>query len=96
MENNSWIPFHIVACSSEEKGTQIELLSTQQYSSQKSWESSRVSDYPVEIVLRFHYRSEMNYCVMASKQDKNIPEILFHIGDGLAGSFLDVEYRESG
>jgi len=96
MENNSWIPFHIVACSSEEKGTQIELLATQQYSQHKSWESSRVSDYPVEIVLRFHYRSELDYCVMASKQDKNIPEIEFHIGDGLAGSFLDVEYRMAG
>lgn len=94
--SNSWVPFHVVACSSEEKGTQIDLLSTNQFSPYKSWESSRVADFPIEIILRFHYRSELLYCVLASKQDKNIPEIEFHIGDGLAGSFMDVEYSLAG
>lgn len=93
---NTWIPFHVIACSSEEKGTQIDLLSTNQVSPYKSWESSRIGEFPVEIVLRFHYRSEIDYCVIATKQDKSLPEVEFHIGDGLAGSFMDVEYRLSG
>lgn len=95
-DTNTFIPFTIVACTSEEKGTQIDLLSTQEYSSLKAWESSRVSDFPVEIVLRFHYRSELDYCLISCKQDKNIPNTEFHIGDGLAGSFVDVEYRLAG
>lgn len=95
-QTNTYIPFHIVACSSEERGTQIDLLSTQDRASHNSWESSRVSDFPIEIVLRFHYRSELDYCLIATKQDKNIPDIEFHIGDGLAGGFQDVEYRISG
>jgi len=33
---------------------------------------------------------------ISTKPDRNIPEVEFHIGDGLGGSFLDVEYRLAG
>ena len=92
----NWIPFHVVAFSSEEYGTMAELISTQQYASNKSWESSRTSQFPIEIIIRFHNRCEIEHVILSSKPDKIIPEIEFHIGDGLSGSFLDVDYRLSG
>ena len=95
-DHHFWIPFHVVACSSEEPGTNVELLSTNNTYSEKSWESSRTSDYPIELIIRFHYRIQIENVFMASKPEKHIPEIQFHIGDGLTGSFVDAEYRESG
>ena len=50
-----------------------------------SWESNRSGSFPVEIILRFHYRSELNHILLCSKLDKNIPGIEFYIGDGLSG-----------
>ena len=38
----------------------------------------------------------MEFVLVASKEDKNAPEIEFHIGDGLAGSWMDVDYRLAG
>ena len=72
-EDYGWIPFHVVACSSEEYGTQADLIATQKNESQKSWESSRTGAFPVEIIIRFHYRSEVNHILLATKKDKNIP-----------------------
>lgn len=91
-----WQNFHIVACSSEEFGTHVELISTQPYATNQSWESSRTAEFPVDIVIRFHSRVELEHIVMSAKNDKNIPEVEFHIGDGLSGSFLDVQYRLAG
>jgi len=95
-QNFNWIPFQPVACSSEEKGTSIENLSYTQMSTVKSWESSKTGEFPVEIVFRLNMRAELSYIVIASKKEKVIPECQFQIGDGLAGSFLDVEYRNAG
>jgi len=92
----SWMPFHVVACSSEEFGTNVELIATQPYTTNRSWESSKTASFPQEIVLRFHTRCEINHIVLSTKPNRNIPEIEFHIGDGLSGSFLDVEYRLAG
>lgn len=92
----SWISFGIVACASEEFGTDVELLSTQPYATNRSWESSRTATFPQEIVLRFHHRCELDHVVFATKHDKNVPELEFQIGDGMSGSFLDVEYRVAG
>ena len=92
----SWISFGVVACSSEEFGTDVELLSTQQYTTNRSWECSRTATFPQEIVLRFNSRCELDHLYIATKPDRNLPEVEFHIGDGMSGSFLDVEYRMAG
>ncbi|KAL4438288.1 hypothetical protein ABPG74_009711 [Tetrahymena malaccensis] len=95
-KEDSWIPFHVVACNSEEHGTQADLLSVQSHQSQRSWESSRTGSFPVELVLRFHYRSELHHILLCCKPDKGIPVVEFYIGDGLNGGFLDAEYRLAG
>lgn len=92
----SWIPFHVVACTSEDFGTSVELIASQSYTTNRSWESSRTASFPQEIVLRFNTRCEVSHLVIATKLDRNIPEVEFHVGDGLSGSFLDVEYRLAG
>jgi hypothetical protein len=43
----------------------------------KSWESSRTGSFPVEIVIRFHYRAEIGHVFIAAKKDKSIPDIEF-------------------
>jgi centrosomal protein CEP104 len=90
------VSFTVVACSSEEYGTNSELICTQPFASQKSWESSRTAKFPVEIVLRFAYRCEIEHAMLCSKPEKNIPDVEFQFGDGLSGSFLDVDYRLAG
>lgn len=47
-------------------------------------------------MIRLHYRCEMDFVLIASKEDKNADEIEIHIGDGLAGSWMDVDYRVAG
>ncbi len=41
MSDYHWITFHLVACSSEEPGTSVELMSQRNYPTDKCWESSR-------------------------------------------------------
>jgi centrosomal protein CEP104 len=69
----SWIPFHVVACSSEDYQSPADYLSIQQYNGQKAWESSRTSDFPVEIILRFHFRVQIDHILIGTKYDKGIP-----------------------
>ena len=51
-----WIPYHVVACSSQEFGSEADLLSDQAAGGARSWESERLGQFPVELVLRLHYR----------------------------------------
>ncbi|CAD8106995.1 unnamed protein product [Paramecium primaurelia] len=92
----NWVPFHIVACSSEDFNSPADFLSTQQYGQQRSWECSRTADYPVEIILRFHTRIQVDHLLIASKADKGIPKMNIYIGDGLNGGWNDAEYRRAG
>ena len=73
----SWIPFHVVACSSTNPETNVSLISAQQYESSESWESAKAGDFPVEVIVRFHYRIELDFCIIASKRDLHVPEIEF-------------------
>lgn len=95
MEFN-WIPFHVVACSSEDYSSPADHLTSQQYGSQKSWESSRTAQYPIELVFRFHYRTQIDHILLATRMNKHISRAEFHIGDGLSGGFTDCDYRMSG
>lgn len=54
--NYSWVPFHVVTCSSEEHGFGVDNLSDQPARAHRAYESQRLGDFPVEIVIRFHYR----------------------------------------
>ena len=41
-----WIPFHVVACSSQEYGNEADLLSDQAAGGPKCWESERLGQFP--------------------------------------------------
>jgi hypothetical protein len=62
----------------------------------RTWECARYAKFPQEIVIRLNYRSEIAHIILMSKEDRFIPEIEIHIGDGMSGSFLDVDYRLAG
>ena len=51
-----WIPFHVAACSSEEFGTGAENLSDQSQYSNSGWQSERLGQFPIDLILRFHFR----------------------------------------
>ena len=51
-----WIPFHVVACSSQEFGYGAELLAEQSVREKKCWESERLGLFPIELIIRLHYR----------------------------------------
>ena len=66
-EEGAWVPFHIVACNSEESNTEIDLLATAKSVSNKSWESASSGSFPIEIILRFHYRTELGHVLICTK-----------------------------
>ena len=93
----TWTPFTAVAASSEMQGTSLEDLSLITFEPQvRTWECARYCNYPQEIVIRLNYRSEIAHLILMAKEDRFIPEAEIHIGDGMSGSFLDVEYRLAG
>ena len=91
-----WVPYHVVSCSSEEYGTTIESQTSAEMSRHQAWECQRLAKFPVEIVLRFHYRIELDYVIINSKDHLHIPQAEILIGDGLSGSFQDATYRSAG
>ena len=50
----------------------------------------------MEIILKLDFRCEIAHVVLCAKDDRFIPEVELFVGDGLSGSFLDVEYRRAG
>lgn len=47
-------------------------------------------------MIRLNYRSEIAHIILMAKEDRFIPAVEIHIGDGMSGSFLDVDYRLAG
>lgn len=93
----TWVPFTSVAASSEMQGTSLEDLSMITFEPQtKSWECARYCKYPQEIVIRLNYRCEVAHVIVMAKEDRFIPAVEVHIGDGVSGSFMDVDYRLAG
>lgn len=89
-----YVPFHPVCASSEMVGTSIEELINHNYPSKRSWECSRLSDFPQEIILRLNYRSHIKYILLKSKPNRPIPELNIMVADGISGNFNDSEYRK--
>lgn len=48
------------------------------------------------MVLRLDFRCEIAHIVLASKEDKIVPEVEVLIGDGPGGGYMEVEYRRAG
>jgi hypothetical protein len=48
------------------------------------------------VVIRLNYRAEIAHIIIMSKQDRFIPDVEILIGDGMSGSFLDVDFRLAG
>lgn len=91
-----FLPFHPVSVTSEMSGTSVEELYMHNYPSKRSWETSRMGVFPQELIVRLNYRSHIKYILLRSKVNRPIPEVLFYIGDGIGGSFIDAEFRKIG
>lgn len=55
----SWIPFHIVACSSEEIKGHWDLAKKDSF-----WISNPSGSFPIEIILRLHFRVELKHLLI--------------------------------
>lgn len=91
-----FLPFHPVCVTSEMVGTSIEELLTNNFPSKRSWECSRLGEFPQDLIVRLNYRSHMKYIVLKSKVDRNINEVELFVGDGISGNFTDTEYLKVG
>lgn len=91
-----FIPFHPVSVSSEMIGTSVEELLMHNFPTKRSWECSRLCEFPQELVIRMNFRSHIKYLILKSKIYRPIPELDIYIGDGVAGNFIDCEYRKLG
>ena len=45
------------------------------------------------MVVRLNFRAEVSHVILMAKENRFIPEVEIQIGDGISGSFEDVEYR---
>ena len=93
----AWVPFHTVSATSEMQGTNLEELSLNHYEpSERAWECSRYVDFPQEVIIRLNHRSEVAHVIIMAKENRFIPECEIYVGDGISGSFDDVDYRLAG
>jgi centrosomal protein CEP104 len=88
--------FHPVCASSEMVGTSIEELLIHNYPNKRSWECSRICNFPQEVILRLDYRSHLKYVMLRAKVNRPIQEVELHIADGVEGNFNDATYRKIG
>ena len=88
-----FLSFHPVCTSSEMIGTSIEELLMHNYPTKRSWECSRLCDFPQELIIRLDSRSHLKYVLIRAKQNRPIQEIELHIGDGVEGNFNVASYR---
>jgi len=91
-----FIEFHAVSCSSQNVGTNLEELSYALHPVENGWECGRFVNFPQEVIFQLHTRSKLEYIILACKPNMSYNGIKLYIGDGLSGSFLDVNYREAG
>jgi hypothetical protein len=89
-----FIPYQPAAASSEMMGTSIEELLMHNFESKRSWECSRLCNFPQEVVLRLNYRSHMKFLILRSKVGKPIQEVEIYLADGVTGNFTDADYRK--
>ncbi len=88
-----FLTYHPVCVTSEMVGTSIEELVMHNFPTKRSWESSRLSKYPQELIIRLNYRSHMKYILIKTKIHRFIDELELYIADGLDGNFNDANYR---
>jgi hypothetical protein len=89
-----FLPYHPVSVTSEMIGTSIEELLIHNFPTKRSWECSRLCNFPQELVIRLNYRSHMKFVIIKSKINKPIQEVELYIADGITGNFNDNEYRK--
>lgn len=96
LESYQFIDFHGVASSSQNMGSALDNLLLALHPVENAWESARFSDFPQEVVFRLHARTKLEYILIASKKSLEAKRVQILIGDGLSGSFADVNYQVAG
>jgi hypothetical protein len=89
-----FLPFQPVCVSSEMVGTSVEELLIHNFPSKRSWECSRLCNFPQELVVRLNHRSHMKYILIRAKISRPIEELDIYAADGVHGNFNDAEYRK--
>jgi len=74
----------------------IEELIMHNFPNKRSWECSRLCNFPQEIVIRFNYRSHLRYVLLRAKPNRSVNDVVIMMADGVSGNFNDVEYRKIG
>jgi centrosomal protein CEP104 len=89
-----FLPFHPVAVTSEMAGTSIEELLMHNFPTKRSWECSRLGNFPQELIIRLNYRSHMKFVVIKAKVNRPIDELEIFTADGMDGGFSNSVYRK--
>lgn len=89
-----YLPFHPVCVTSEMIGTSVEELLLHNFPNKRSWECSRLCDFPQELIVRLNYRSHMKYILIKAKIGRPIDLVEIYTADGVYGNFNDCSYRK--
>jgi hypothetical protein len=89
-----YLPFHPVCVTSEMIGTSVEELLLHNFPNKRSWECSRLCDFPQELIVRLNYRSHMKYILIRAKVSRPIDLVEIYTADGVYGNFNDCSYRK--
>jgi hypothetical protein len=88
-----FLPFHPVSVTSEMVGTSVEELLMHNFPNKKSWECSRLGNFPQELIIRLNYRSHMKFVIIKAKVHRPIEGLEIYTADGVDGGFSDSVYR---
>jgi len=95
-EMYQFIDFHSVTTSSQNAGSSLDNLLYALKPTEHGWESARFSSFPQEVIFKLHARTKLEYVLIASKKSLGAKHVQILMGDGLSGSFMDVNYQMAG
>ena len=80
-----FIPFEVLSITSEEVNTSFNNLNIKE-NPEKNWESSKLPEYPITIIIKLKTRVELDFILIKTKKNYDIDKINFFITDSLNNS----------
>ena len=75
-----WVSYDLISSSSTNYGTDFDYLNDNKADEPNNWESSRLPDYPIIIVLKLHTIVDLDFILVSAKQRKEIDELDVYVG----------------
>lgn len=75
-----WSKFELMSSSSTNYGTDFDFLNKSITDHMKNWESRRLPDYPITVVLKLHTILDLDFLLLSAKKGKEIDELEIYVG----------------